>query len=275
MNEPKERTDAGAEHNAAAWGEVAAQMDELRGMSHELIVRPAMERLAGDVEGKQTICLGCGDGEELEWLAERGAGPRAGLDLSIAMAVLAGMRDPEAWVYLGDLNDEDLGEQHCDLLWAEMSLHYAADIDDMMRRCFAALRPGGAMAFVVPHAAYAGAEIKNHWHGDVSTGQTRRNGWVVRQEPGGRAQATVDGSYLQERLRRHRVDDRVDVKFWVRSVERLFAAARGAGFAVDDLVEHVELKPDPSDSDELRAFKEVYTRHPFICGMRLVRPLDA
>ena len=101
----------------------------------EIIERPAIQELVGNVAGKRVLDLGCGAGPYSIWFAGRGA-QVSGLDLSETMLALAEQKAIERGVQL-DLHVADIREPlpfpegEFDLVFTATALHYVENLRDL------------------------------------------------------------------------------------------------------------------------------------------------
>ena len=104
-------------------------------------------------EPSRILDLGAGTGAGTLALTQRFRGARVhSLDISAellsvlaAAAASAGVAD-RVDAHLVDLDDDWGVRGEVDLVWASMSLHHVRNPDQVLRRAFAALRPGGVLA---------------------------------------------------------------------------------------------------------------------------------
>lgn len=114
--------------------------------------RPAMLNLAGDVDGRRILDVGCGSGPLSAALRDRGA-LVAGLDLSAAMIELARARLGED----ADLIVHDVAEPlpYADATFddvvASLVLHYLEDWTQPLAELRRVLKPGGRLLLSVNH----------------------------------------------------------------------------------------------------------------------------
>ncbi|HEX8692254.1 MAG TPA: class I SAM-dependent methyltransferase [Longimicrobium sp.] len=117
---------------------------------------PGLLAACGDVAGSRVLDLGCGQGFFTRQLARRGARV-TGVDLSDRLLELARGHEEREPLGIGYHRmsaaeaDRRWPEGSFDLVSACMSLHDMADPGAALRAAFAVLRPGGRMAFSVPH----------------------------------------------------------------------------------------------------------------------------
>ena len=181
--------------------------------------RPAILDLAGDVDGKDVLDVGCAGGHLARQLTERGARV-TGIDLSPTLIGLARKRCPQAEFHRADLAKPlDLPDDRFDLVTASLVLHYLRDWGPPLAELRRVLKPGGLLVMSVHHP--------EDWH------------WFNRPD------------YFRTEV----VDDvftvagrPMPVRFYRRPLSRSFAALRDAGFAVDRLAEPMPL-PEAEQAD--------------------------
>jgi SAM-dependent methyltransferase len=171
--------------------------------------RPAVLDALGQVAGRRVLDAACGPGIYAEVLAQSGA-QVSGFDASPAMVELAQRR-------LGgraDLRLARLGgplpypDEHFDLAICALAIHYATNRRAAFAELFRVLAPGGALVMSTQHP----------------TADWLRKG----------------GSYFDRVLETDMWDSPVGpqpVRFWREPLSALCAAATGAGFVIDRLVE--------------------------------------
>lgn len=190
------------------------------------IERPLTLELLGNIEGATILDAGCGSGPLSEILL--GLGARVvGLDASTEMLARArGRLGTGVDLVLHDLNEPlPFPAASFDAIAASLVLHYVQDWRKLLEEFRRVLRPESVLTVSTHHP-----------HRDVALGPTR----YLTTEP------------VRERwnLGEHAP---VDVAFWRRPVEQMFAAFLAAGFVVEDLREPGS-SPDASEA-RLLVFK--------------------
>ncbi|GAA5016377.1 class I SAM-dependent methyltransferase [Terrabacter aeriphilus] len=122
------------------------------GLFNAHYARPAMLRLAGDVEGHRVLDAGCGTGPLFEDLRARGA-TVTGFDGSPAMVELARERlGPGADLQVADLGAPlPYADDTFDDAVVSLVLHYLQDWSAPLAELHRVLRPGGRLLLSVNH----------------------------------------------------------------------------------------------------------------------------
>ena len=105
------------------------------------------------MEGSRVLDLGCGYGWHCKYAVEQGAAEALGLDLSEKMIAEARARnaDPRIRYEVCGIAEYSYPAGYYDLVVSNLALHYLADLDDIYRKVFSTLRPGGVFLFNIEH----------------------------------------------------------------------------------------------------------------------------
>ena len=119
---------------------------------NEIVEKPTMLGLVGDVSGKRILDLGCGCGEHLQLYLERGAAFVAGIDLSQSMLQQAAKNlaefRPHFLLEQAPMERlERLNEGHFDLITSSFAFHYVQDFSALLAKIYAKLKPNGQLVF--------------------------------------------------------------------------------------------------------------------------------
>jgi GrpB-like predicted nucleotidyltransferase (UPF0157 family)/SAM-dependent methyltransferase len=200
-----------------------------KSVTNALYDRPAIVDLAGDVEGKRVLDVGCAAGHLSALLAGRGADV-LGVDASAGLVEVArrkfgGVARFEVVDVSGPL---PLPDGSIDVITASLVLHYLKDWGPTLAEFRRVLKPGGVLAFSVHHPG-------EDWR------------WFDKDD------------YFQLELLED--DFGLDgkphpVRFYRRPLSWTFGAVRDAGFAVDRLEEPMPVpeaaEADPKWTEKLR-----------------------
>jgi SAM-dependent methyltransferase len=203
--------------------------------------RPAMMRLAGDLDGRHVLELGCAAGGLTAQLIEAGADV-VGLDREPRLIDLARRRlGSVADFRVADL-DEPLSmfeTASMDCVVASLVLHYLEDWAPLLGELHRVLRPGGALVFSIHHPI---------------------TGWALSDQ----------ADYHRVELIQETWDwDGVPVtaRMYRRPLSAIFGSLRDAGFAVEIVDEPL---PDSRAAGDERVL-EVLTTKPVFLFVRAVR----
>lgn len=106
----------------------------------------------GDVRGKDVLELGCGAGESLVWVKQKGARRAVGLDLSgkrieQARAHASKVGVEVEWI-VGTARDlGGLADASFDVVFSSYAFGFVPDLPGCFRECARVLRPGGLFAW--------------------------------------------------------------------------------------------------------------------------------
>ena len=148
-----------------AWNTTAQVWDEKMGDEgndfHQVLVRPAIEKLLQLKPGQRILDVGCGNGLTTRRLASLGA-KLLGIDFASEMINNARKRtnyNQESIQYqILDVTDETallkLGENTFDAAVSAMALMDMAEIEPLFRALTKLIRPGGCFIFAVMHPCF-------------------------------------------------------------------------------------------------------------------------
>lgn len=120
-----------------------------------------------DFSGKKVLDLGCGFGWHCIYAAERGAHSVTGIDISQRMLAEAMQKTAFSNVEYRQMAIEDVypEPESVDVVISSLALHYVADFDEVCRRVYEGLTPGGTFIFSVEHPTFT-AEGGQDWYYD-------------------------------------------------------------------------------------------------------------
>lgn len=114
--------------------------------------RLALERLLGNIKGKNILDAGCGYGKDVAHYIRRGAKAWGG-DASEHMIALAKKKHPEIaqFFWHETFDDIRMPDSSLDLITSRYALQHQEKIDDAYREFHRVLKPGGSAIILVPH----------------------------------------------------------------------------------------------------------------------------
>jgi trans-aconitate methyltransferase len=213
---------------------------------------PALRALLPEIAGKRVVDLGCGFGQLSRWLGDAGAASVLGIDLSEKMLAraLAETSNPSVSYRRGNLDELVLPPASADLIVSSMALHYVEDFGRISAMLYAALAPGGQMAFSVEHPIYA-ARAEPEW---------------VTAADGRQAFAIADYLVEGRRVTNWIVDGIVK---YHRTIGTMLNILIGAGFAYRAVN---EWKPSDEQFDAHPEWRATELTRPMFLLMSLTKP---
>ena len=115
-----------------------------------------LQPLFPDLSGKEVLDLGCGYGWHCRYAADHGARNILGIDQSEMMIAEADKRNAATNITyrVCSLQDYDYPSAAYDLVVSNLVLHYVEVLDDIYRRIYETLRPGGVFLMNIEHPTF-------------------------------------------------------------------------------------------------------------------------
>ena len=109
-----------------------------------------------DFRGKRVLDLGCGFGWHCRYAAENGAQSVLGIDISENMLQEARRRteDPRVEYRKISLEEYEYPENSFDAVISSLALHYVESFEDICRKVYRCLKPGGEFVFSAEHPIF-------------------------------------------------------------------------------------------------------------------------
>ncbi|MBS8263688.1 class I SAM-dependent methyltransferase [Mesobacillus boroniphilus] len=185
---------------------------------NNLIEKPILLEMVGNVAGKRILDLGCGDAEIGAELLKQGGASYLGVEGSknMTLAAAENLERTTGKVLHSSMEEWQPQPEQYDLVLSRFALHYLADLRSVFTKVHDSLVPGGKFIFSVQHPVLTSSTKS-------AEGSGNRTDWVVddyfnqgeRSEP-----------WIGKKVIKHH-----------RTIEEYFQLLLQAGFAVDDLRE--------------------------------------
>lgn len=135
-----------------AYSQMSRSQKGLEGAGEWHQLRP----LFPELKGKTVLDLGCGYGWHCRYAVEQGAISVLGIDQSEKMLEEARRRNAaEGITYrICNLLDYEYPAETYDLVISNLVLHYLSDLDQVYRRVWQTLKPGGVFLFNIEHPTF-------------------------------------------------------------------------------------------------------------------------
>lgn len=240
--------------------EQALKWGENRGPAHTFYEKPAIYgMLPQDLTGTRVLSVGCGFGEECQFIAQRGA-EVVGTDYSEEMISIASSKFPRLSFVKVPMEElaNSFEPASFDIVFSSLALHYSADLRDPLAQFARVLKNSGEVILSTHHPVY--------WGAARATSAKEKIGLLGYRRDLESGQAEYFGDYLNDRKIVTQFRDAFDVSFFHNSLGSIHSAVRSAGFYVEQLVE-----PRPLDEcrEEFPEFFETASRVPLFILLRL------
>ncbi len=207
--------------------------------SKELIEKPCVFELAGDIRDLDVLFLGCGSGEECDFAKQKGARRVYGFDNSHKLIELAKQNYSECEFAVEDVKSFAVQKESFDIAIASLSLHYIESWQETFSRAYASLRTGGIFIFSINHPARFGAEIMRGSDYSSLLGYTKT-----------KEGTKVYGDYLNKRKINDVWFGELEVEFYHWNIQDVMKEVLQSTFTLTDLREPkpiVRAEKDASD----------------------------
>lgn len=196
---------------------------------HSYYEKPAMYGELPDLVGKAVLSLGCGSGEDSEYLRSQGAIRSVGIDISEKLVEIARQDHPDCEFEVMDMGELSFLDGSFDHVYSSLALHYLeGGIAGVSLEAFRVLRPGGDFIFSVGNPVGSAMQIITK----ETDAEERRLG--LKKD---RANESVEvyGDYATSRM--IEVEGDFNIEFWHQPISATLNQLLGAGFILDKMVE--------------------------------------
>lgn len=185
---------------------------------NNIIEKPVLWELIGDVNGMRVLDLGCGDAQFGVELLQNGCFSYDGVEGSENMAKEATkyLYGTKGNVHLSSMEAWNFQVNHFDLVVSRLALHYVEDLKGVFEGIYQSLSKDGRFIFSVQHpvltSSMKSAELSNS-----------RTDWIVDDyfQCGERVEPWIDKNVVK----------------YHRTTEEYFQLLRQVGFRIDDIRE--------------------------------------
>jgi ubiquinone/menaquinone biosynthesis C-methylase UbiE len=219
--------------NAHLW---VGKMRSGKNYAHRFIEKPAMSDLINSISNlsaKKILALGCGSGEEIELLLQKGARPEniIGIDISEKLIEFAENLYPEVELHVMDAENLDFADESFDIVYSSLVLHYLEDWGKALSEIHRVLKKGGEFIFSVHHPLI--------W----SVGDIYGEGFVdkvigYRKNLENRDEVLLHGTYLTPtNAEGSWFNGALKFKYFNKSISQMFDYIKNNGFIIQNLKE--------------------------------------
>lgn len=202
--------------------------DETDSIYHSLYEKPAMYKLVPDLEGKTVISLGCGSGEDCNFLKKHGARKVVGIDISENIIEIAASSYPDCTFKVMDMENLDFPDGTFDFAYSSLAIHYIEDWHHVFKEAYRILKPGTNFLFSCEHPV-ASSMVTTQNDGNVKIKQISRK----RDKKAGTVE--IIGDYLTRRT--SGINDDWAVTTWHKPISEIASEATDEGFLIASICE--------------------------------------
>jgi SAM-dependent methyltransferase len=227
---------------------------------HSLYEKPAMYALLPDLKGKSVISLGCGSGEDCNYLSKRGASRVTGIDLSEGMIEIAKASYPDFDLRVMDMEHLDFLDNSFDFAYSSLAVHYIEDWHRLMSEVYRVLKPKSYFLLSANHPVAYASDIV------LDDDKTRKKelSRTLNKDTG---TVTIVGDYLSRAVLPG--DKDLDVTTWRKSIGEIATEATDEGFLIAGISEP---KPLPKMRELRQDTYEKLSKIPEFVIFKLLKP---
>ena len=225
--------------------------------SHKYIIEPAMRSKIPNLKNKHVLCVGCGTGEECEYIKNLGAHKVIGMDISKGEIEVATKSFPDLNFHIMDSEKIDFEQKTFDFIYSNLVFHYLSDWSISLQKIHNVLKKDGTFLFSTHHPLTWGAQRKKE-------GQTKTSFMgYIKQDAG---YGKPIGDYLNARKIDDIWFDKFKVSYYHKPLSLMFKYILNSGFEIIDLIEP---KPVCFPDDIPPYFLKIYEKIPLFIVFEL------
>jgi len=200
-----------------------------KNLAHEYLEKPAMYKKLPNLKNKKILCVGCGSGEECDYLNKRGAKEIIGIDLSKELIKIARESYPNLKFEVMNMEEMNFSKGYFDFIYSSLAMHYVKDWAGVLKKIKNFLKKDGVFIFSTHHPALWGAEVNR------SGGNTvKLLGYKKEVDP---YRIEIFGDYLNVRKINDVWFGNMHVTYYNKPISIMFNEIKKSGFEIVDIVE--------------------------------------
>lgn len=122
---------------------------------HLYLEKPAIYSKLPPLENKTVLCLGCGSGEEVEFINSQGVKRVVGIDISEKLIEIAKKSYPGLEFYVMDAEHLDFPANSFDLVFSSLTMHYLNDWSLALKSIHNVLKQDCTFLFSMTHPFFS------------------------------------------------------------------------------------------------------------------------
>jgi ubiquinone/menaquinone biosynthesis C-methylase UbiE len=220
-------------------------------ISHSCLERPAMYKKLSDLHGKKVLCIGCGTGEECNYISKQGAEKVVGIDISSGLIEQARKKFPGFEFHVMDMEHLRFENESFDYAYSSLTLHYVPKWLKTLQQVRRVLREDGIFLFSTHHPVKWGA------HKDSGDNEyTIKMGYTKNKK---NKTCKVYGNYLNTLKIRALWYNQLEVYYYHRPLSAIMQDIFKSKFNIIDFLEPKSTR-DAKEKDE--CFWEIHQKIP-------------
>jgi SAM-dependent methyltransferase len=233
------RTIESYDNYAEKW---AKRMRSGKNIAHEYLEKPAMYGALPDLKGKKVLCLGCGTGEECEYLNSLGA-EVIGVDISKGLINYAKKSYPNLDFKVMDMEKLDFETETFDFVYSSLVMHYLDSWKNTLEGINKILKKDGTFLFSTHHPAL--------WGADRTRTDDERTSLLGYKKNYKKETCEILGDYLSTKEIEDVWFNDFEVSYFHRSLESIFKDIHNSGLILNRFLE-------PKAIDETKIIDPVF-----------------
>ena len=193
-----------------------------------------MYKLLPGLKGKTTISLGCGSGEDCNYLKLQGAERVVGIDTSEKLIEIARTSYPDCDFQVMDMEQLDFTENSFDFAYSSLAIHYIENWHKVLSEVYRVLKPNSYFLFSCNHPVYSALETTVD-NDNVKVHQLSRTKDKITDT------VKVTGNYMSRQPIVINGGNTMSVTTWHKAIGEIANEVTDVGFLIANIVEPMPL----------------------------------
>lgn len=197
---------------------------------HAYYEKPGMYNLLPDLKGKRVLSIGCGSGEDSNYLKLQGAAESVGIDISAKLIKIAKQSYSDCSFEIMDMEQLSFHDNSFDFVYSSLAIHYIEDWTKVFQEAYRVLKPKSYFQFSCAHPVRTAMVVTD----DTDDQQTRQLAIIKHKQP---KSVEIIGNYMDRRKLADGLGALADVTTWHKPISEMINEANNAGFLVERFLE--------------------------------------
>jgi len=205
--------------------------DKKDSIYHSLYEKPAMYKLIPNIKNKKVISLGCGSGEDSNYLKKIGASKSIGIDISKNLIEIARKSYPDCNFEYMNMEKLNFPNNSFDFAYSSLAIHYIKDWTKVFKEVYRVLKPNSYFLFSCEHPIKTSMMVsKNDESEKIKQLAIIKN--KITNE------TNIIGNYLEKRPLETKFSiNEETVTTWHKSIGEIVKEINKTGFLIENFVE--------------------------------------